>query len=241
VGSLRCTDGSSLAVIPVAARDRGGVPYEVTLELHRDGRRFGVVGQRCGYLLAELAGRLAAARADDSPEAARWPDPDDRFPQPFTGRPYAVPPPAGRSRAAHAARCQCEEQWAVMPGQQPPDPELFAFRYRDRVDVTSTGELRCSVRTSSAWLPGPGVGPDAWPPAPASTRGRWRVTRRAIVEAWGAGGRGARAVLTSAELARFLAELLAEAEHQAGPSPWPGPPHIGRDVADGLQNRRSGP
>lgn len=169
--ALRCLDGSVLDVVPVASLDRGGTPFEVTLELRRDGDRFGAVGERCGYFLADLARRVDAARADGSPQAARWPDPDDRFPD---------PPAAGAAR----------------------EPELFAFRYRDRGDVISTGELRCAVRTSSMW-----VGRQQ------SAAGRWRVARRAVIEAWGASGRGIRAVLTSAELARFLNALLAEVDH----------------------------
>ncbi|MFI6517137.1 hypothetical protein ACIBF1_16405 [Spirillospora sp. NPDC050679] len=181
MGRLRCLDGTSLAVVPVPSRDRGGVPFEVTLELRRDGDSFGAVGERCGYFLAGLAERVAAARAEDSPQAARWPDPDDRFPDPRTG-----PRP-----------------------EQAREPELFAFRYRDRGDLASTGELRCTLRTSSTW-----VGP---PEADRAADGRWRVARRAVIDAWGAGGRGVRAVLTSAELARFLGDLLAEAE-RAGAS-----------------------
>ncbi|MFV2174305.1 hypothetical protein ACFHW2_08350 [Actinomadura sp. LOL_016] len=167
--TLHCLDGSALTVVPVASLDRGGTPFEVTLELRHDGAVFGAVGERCGYFLADVAARLAAARADGSPQAARWPDPDDRFP--------------GRDGAA--AR----------------DPELFAFRYRDRGDVLSTGELRCTVRTSSLW-----VGRQQ------SAAGRWRVARRAVLEAWGAGGRGVRVVLTSTELVRFLDGLLTEAD-----------------------------
>ncbi|WP_433333795.1 hypothetical protein [Spirillospora sp. CA-294931] len=166
-------DGSSLDVVPVASVDRGGRPFEVTLELRRDGDSFGAVGERCGYFIAGLAERVAAARADDSPEAARWPDPEDRFPAPRDG-----------------AR----------------EPELFFFRYRDRGDLASTGELRCTLRTSSAWIG-----------RQDSSGGHWRVARRAVIEAWGAGGRGVRAVLTSSELARFLADLLSEAE-RAGAS-----------------------
>ncbi|MGI5326298.1 hypothetical protein [Actinomadura nitritigenes] len=173
--ALRCLDGSVLDVVPVASLDRGGTPFEVTLELRRDGDRFGAVGERCGYFLADLARRVDAARADGSPQAARWPDPDDRFPD---------PPAAGAAR----------------------EPELFAFRYRDRGDVISTGELRCAVRTSSMW-----VGRQQ------SAAGRWRVARRAVIEAWGAGGRGIRAVLTSAELARFLNALLADVDHAGIP------------------------
>ncbi|WUH97490.1 hypothetical protein OHR68_28720 [Spirillospora sp. NBC_00431] len=167
---LRCLDGSDLAVVPVASLDRGGTPFEVTLELWRDGDAFGAVGERCGYFLADLAVRVAEARADGSPQAARWPDPDDRFPEPSGG--------AGAVR----------------------EPELFSFRYRDRGDVVSTGELRCALRTSSMW-----VGRQR------SAAGRWRIARRAVIEAWGASGRGVRAVLTSADLARFLAGILADA------------------------------
>ena len=159
-------DGSSLSVIPVPARDRGGTPFEVTLQLERDGEMFGAVGERCGFFLAEAARRLAEARADET----RWPDPDDRFP------------------AAEGCR----------------EPELFAFRYRDRGDLASTGELRCTLRTTAYWIG-------------AQRVGRWRRARRAVLEAWGSGGRGVRAVLTSGELANFLEELLIEAE-QAGAS-----------------------
>jgi hypothetical protein len=77
MGGLRCIDGSSLEVLPVPSRDTGGMPYEVTLELIRDGRSFGEVGQRCGYLLGRVALGLAEARTRPD-----WPDPDDRFPEP---------------------------------------------------------------------------------------------------------------------------------------------------------------
>lgn len=177
--TLRCLDGSALTVVPVPSFDRGGIPFEVTLELRRDGDAFGAVGERCGYFLADVAARVAAARADGSAQAARWPDPDDRFP--------------GEAAAAH--RPGRDDDVAVR------EPELFAFRYRDRGDVLSTGELRCTVRTSSLW-----VGRQQ------SAAGRWRVARRAVLEAWGASGRGVRAVLTSSELARFLDGLVAEAD-----------------------------
>lgn len=39
-------------------------------------------------------------------------------------------------------------------------------------------------------------------------QGRWQLTRRAVIEAWGAGGVGVRAVLTSAELVAFLDTVL---------------------------------
>ncbi|XRQ11755.1 hypothetical protein ACN3XK_12970 [Actinomadura welshii] len=204
VTGLRCVDGSDLAVVPVASLDRGGNPFEITLELWRDGDSFGAVGERCGYFLADLAARVAAARADGSPQAARWSDPDDRFPEPCPG-------------GCEASAAGSEAPGNVAPGNdacgggayrgdgyhgvRAREPELFAFRYRDRGDVVSTGELRCTLRTSSLW-----VGPQR------SAAGRWRVARRAVLEAWGTSGRGVRAVLTSAELARFLAGVLAEAE-----------------------------
>jgi hypothetical protein len=176
-------DGSFLEVIPVPSHDRGGRPFEVTLDLVRDGEPFGSVGERCGFHLARLARRLAAARADDSPQAARWPDADDRFPDPPLEQ-------AVRALPAVAA-------------ELPREPELFSLRYRDRGDLASTGELRCALRTSSFW-PGGQI-------TTAADHGGWRLARRAIVEAWGAGGRGVRAVVTSGRLHRFLIELLDEA------------------------------
>ncbi|GLW97636.1 hypothetical protein Misp02_17230 [Microtetraspora sp. NBRC 16547] len=73
-------DGSYLAVNPVPCRDRLGVPYEVTLDLYRDGVPYGTVGERCGWFLARMARVIADARADGGPLAGDWPDPEDRFP-----------------------------------------------------------------------------------------------------------------------------------------------------------------
>ncbi|MFF0306751.1 hypothetical protein ACFYSC_04945 [Streptosporangium sp. NPDC004379] len=77
MGGLRCLDGSYLTVTPVACRDSVGSPYEVTLELHRDGVLYGTVGERCGWLLARLAREVTEARDGHRDQ---WPDPDDRFP-----------------------------------------------------------------------------------------------------------------------------------------------------------------
>jgi hypothetical protein len=179
VGQLRCVDGSRLEVITVPARDRGGTPYEVTLELQRGGRSFGVVGERCGYVLATLARRIADARVDGSPEARAWPDEADRFPDPPA-------PTAPGTTGDHRFVSR--------------EPELFAFRHRDRADTPGTGELRCTLRTSYTWLSGPD-----------DRGGEWRRSRRAVLEAWGTDGHGVRAVLTSAELADFLGTLVREA------------------------------
>ena len=62
MGELRCVDGSILTVLPVPCRDRAGKPYEITLELRRDGQPFARVGERCGFRLSRLAARVSAAR-----------------------------------------------------------------------------------------------------------------------------------------------------------------------------------
>ncbi|MBB6546066.1 hypothetical protein [Nonomuraea rubra] len=79
MGGLRCVDGSYLTVTPVACTDSVGAPYEITLELHRDGTPYGSVGERCGHLLARLAHGVDEARQGRG-AATRWADPDDRFP-----------------------------------------------------------------------------------------------------------------------------------------------------------------
>jgi hypothetical protein len=210
MGELRCVDGSVLSVEPVSCHDRAGRPYEITLSLTRDSVPFAAVGQRCGYQLAQLAERISAARGDPA-QAAAWPDPDDRFPVPGSGESAGVdgevPPalPAGAVRAA-----------SDVPG----DHEYFALRSRDRVDPPGTGELRCVLRSSAVWLGEcAGIGqrmppqrqrPAQRPPGrpQAGGHGCWRLTRRAVIEAWGASGVGVRAVLTSAELVAFLDTVL---------------------------------
>ncbi|MFG1703902.1 hypothetical protein ACFLIM_11985 [Nonomuraea sp. M3C6] len=79
MGGLRCVDGSYLTVTPVACTDSVGMPYEITLELHRDGTPYGSVGERCGWLLAHLARGVDEARRGRG-VARQWADPDDRFP-----------------------------------------------------------------------------------------------------------------------------------------------------------------
>lgn len=213
MGELRCVDGSVLSIEPVSCHDRAGRPYEITLSLARDSVPFAAVGQRCGYELAQLAERVSAARGDPA-QAAAWPDPDDRFPVPGisesagagTGR--AIPRGSRRGGTPRGGG-----------GDVPGDHEYFALRSRDRVDPPGTGELRCVLRSSAVWLGEcAGIGqltpprqragqrPSARPPA--SGHGRWRLTRRAVIEAWGAGGVGVRAVLTSAELVAFLDTVL---------------------------------
>src|SRR6266702_445998 len=91
-------------------------------------------------------------------------------------------------------------------GFRPGEREYFSLRSRDRSDLPGTGEFRCALRDSAEWVGGRG---------PAIQRGEgqpagWRLTRRAVIEAWGADGIGLRAVLTSAELVTFLDTVLGE-------------------------------
>lgn len=189
MGALRCVDGSVLSVQAVTCRDRAGQPYEITLTLARDSVPFAAVGQRCGYQLSQLAQRLSVAR-EDPEQAAAWPDPDDRFPVMSAG-----------------------PQTGYLPG----DHEYFALRARDRTDLPGTGELRCLLRSSAEWQ-GECMGTGhrsrrvAAVRPPAGAPGSWRLTRRAVIEAWGTGGVGVRAVLTSAELVAFLDTVLRETE-----------------------------
>ena len=133
MGELRCVDGSILAVTAVACNDRLGVPYEVTLDLTRGGEPFASVGERCGFRLTRLAVGVTAAREDPA-QAAAWPDPDDRFPEP--GQP-GQPGSAGQS---------------VRPEFRPGDREYFSLRSRDPSDLPGTGEFRCVLRDSAEWL-----------------------------------------------------------------------------------------
>jgi hypothetical protein len=200
-----------LSVEAVTCRDKVGRPYEITLNLARDSVPFAAVGQRCGYHLSRLAERVSAARLDPA-EAAAWPDPDDRFPAPVPAFPRplegsgaaAAGSDAGRragpARASHDSGGRAAD---YLPG----DHEYFALRSRDRGDPPGPGELRCVLRSSAVWLGDcAGVGHHQRATArPAATRhGGWRLTRRAVIEAWGSGGVGVRAVLTSAELVAFL-------------------------------------
>jgi hypothetical protein len=198
MADLTCVDGSRLGVRPEPVLDRRHVPYEVTLRLSRDGAPFGVVGERCGYFLAGVGDRLAAARGDDSPQGARWAL-ADRFPA--SAAEVAVRAWAGeRGDDTHAT-------WDGLSRYLPRDRELFAFRRRDPDDLASVGELRCVVETEKAWVSSGGL---ATGRAPALGPGRWRLVRRAVVDAWGDGGVGVRAVLDSSALAGFLTELLGE-------------------------------
>ena len=231
MGVLRCVDGSVLTVVAVACHDRAGTPYEITLELRRGRRPFASVGERCGFRLAQLAASVTAAREDPG-QATAWPDPDDRFPEPGPPpEPGLFPeprpwPPEARSGGSEGIEVWGPEVWGVpgvwgvprarcavrgadpageagRAGFRASEREYFSLRSRDPGDLPGNGEFRCVLRDSAEWLGGRGPGAQGQP-------GGWRLTRRAVIEAWGADGIGLRAVLTSAELVTFLDTVLKE-------------------------------
>ena len=182
MAELRCVDGSVLSVLPVPCLGRDGVPYEVTLRLLRDGAAFGEVGERCGFFLAMTAARLRDARTRDP----------DAFP--------ASGLEAGLRAWAADAGVDEDEAWDGFARYLPRDREVFAFLARDPDDVSAAGELRVVLRQERAWVA----------PEREGQRGRWSLRCLAVVEAWGTGGTGLRAVLDSAGLQAFLDELLAD-------------------------------
>jgi hypothetical protein len=221
MGELRCVDGSVLTVVAVACHDRAGTPYEITLDLRRGRRPFASVGERCGFRLAQLAASVTAAR-EDPEQATAWPDPDDRFPEPRPWpSPGRFPEPDARSEGLEPigvwgvprARCAVPGRdpagEAGRAGFRPSEREYFSLRSRDPGDLPGNGEFRCVLRDSAEWLGGRGPGARDQPGARGQPGG-WRLTRRAVIEAWGADGIGLRAVLTSAELVTFLDTVLKE-------------------------------
>ena len=176
-----CADGSVLVVLPVPCVDRDGAAYEATLRLLRDGAVFGEVGQRCAFFLAATATRLRAARDAAGPDA---------FPTSSLE--------AGLLAWLSDHGDVGAQRWSELEHYLPRDRELFAFLARDPDDVATAGELRAWLRSERTWESRDG-GP-----------GRWTVQHRAVLEAWGAGGTGVRAVLDSTALLALLDELLAE-------------------------------
>ncbi|MFC7592674.1 hypothetical protein ACFQYP_59870 [Nonomuraea antimicrobica] len=122
------------------------MPYEVTLELHRDGTSYGSVGERCGWLLARLAHGVDEARQGRG-EAVRWTDPDDRFPgeepddELFSFR-Y-------RTRKGLAGGGELRCQLRTIPVWQP-GPGEWRLTRRAYVEAwAATGEGARAVLTSS--------------------------------------------------------------------------------------------
>ncbi|MCB0916663.1 MAG: hypothetical protein KDC23_13325 [Actinobacteria bacterium] len=216
MADLTCVDGSTLSVLPEAVLDRDDVAYEMTLRLVRDSEPFGVVGERCGFFLATLAGRLAGAIAGGGPLADGGTGtavnaPEDRFP------PSSME--AGVRAWAHDEGRPADAAWATFTRYLPRERSLFSFRRRDPDDPARSAELRCSLRTSKSWVATDERG-----------LGRWVLRERAVLDAWGDGGQGVRAMLTAPELLEFLQVLLAQADAIGIAYPDTGPIELQRPV-----------
>jgi hypothetical protein len=240
MGQLRCVDGSVLSVQAVACRDSAGQPYEITLRLARNSVPFAAVGQRCGYQFSELSERVSAARLDPE-QAAAWPDPDDRFPgagggpaagclpgdqEYFTlrSRDRSDLPGAGelrcvlRSSAVWQGECMGtghhrEVSSQLQHGQQGQHGHQGAHGFAGQHPGFQNAEAQAGG-IAQAPRPSAVPGQRSWPARRAAGGpGRWHLSRRAFIEAWGDGGVGVRAVLTSAELVAFLDTVLTGPEN----------------------------
>lgn len=116
--------------------------------------------------------------------AARAAD-DDGYPQSSVE--------AGLRAWARDADQDPDEAWRVLVRYLPRDRDLFCFRARDPDDLETVGELRASLQVQRRFA-----------------GGRWKLLCRAVVEAWGSGGTGVRAVVDGAGLQAFLDTLLAD-------------------------------
>ena len=183
VAEVRCVDGTVLRVQPVPVLGRDDVPYEVTLRLLAGDAVLGEVGERCGWFLAEAAERVRAAVAAG----------DDVLP--------ASSLEAGLRAWAADTGADPDTTWQVLQRYLPRDRELFAFRARDPDDLAAAaGELRVWLRDERTWVT----------ELRETSKGRWRVRCRAVLDACGADGRGLRAVLTCRELLDLLDALVQE-------------------------------
>ncbi len=82
----------------------------------------------------------------------------------------------------------------------PRDRELLCLRARDPDDGEPSGELRLWVREDRTWHDGLD-----------GARGRWSVQARAVLDAWGSGGVGVRALLDGPALLHLLDRVVEEA------------------------------
>jgi hypothetical protein len=106
---------------------------------------------------------------------------------------------------------------AVLRRLLPRDRELLCLRARDPDDGDPSGELRLWVREDRTWHAG-GDG----------QRGRWSISARVVLDAWGGAGTGVRALLDGPALLGLL-ERLAE---EAGADRADQDLQVGRSAAD---------
>ena len=105
----------------------------------------------------------------------------------------------------------------VLPGQH-----LLPGQHQPAGPPDVTGRPVALGQPAAMSQPDSGQRAPDWPAVrdPATGRGQWRLSRRAVMEAWGTCGVGVRAVLTSAELVAFLDTVLTgEARALAGTEP----------------------
>jgi hypothetical protein len=224
---------------------------------------FAAVGQRCGHELSELAGRVSAARLDPE-QAAAWPDPDDRFPGACGGPEVGCLPcdheyftlrSRDRSDLPGTGELRCVlRSSAVWQGECMGTGHhretASRLPHRHQGAHGSAGQ-HPGLQNAGPQAGGPPQAPGpyampaqrTWPARrPAGAAGRWHLTRRAFIEAWGDDGVGVRAVLTSAELVAFLDGVLREPENAESPgagasarsAPADGTPAAGQAVAGGV-------
>jgi len=186
MAQVRCVDGSVLTVLPVPVLDRSGMPYEVTLRMLRDDVPFGLVGECCGWFLANTAARLRASREGAGAQAL-----------PSSSLEVGL-----RSWAVDGG-IDPDRTWERLERYVPRDRELFAFYARDPDDLSEVGELRVWLRVERSWSQGQGV-------RGVAPGGRWELRHRAVLDAWGSAGQGVRAVLDSAALLVLLEDLVRD-------------------------------
>ena len=112
--------------------------------------------------------------------------------------PDAFPPPAYDAVLDHGLVGDGDR--TVLRRLLPRDRELLCLRARDPDDGDSSGELRLWVREDRTWHDGRD-----------GARGRWSLSARAVLDAWGGDGTGLRALLDGPALLRLLDRLAAEA------------------------------
>lgn len=84
-----------------------------------------------------------------------------------------------------------DRQWRDVLPYLPRDRYLFSFHTRDPDDLAAVGELTARLVEERVW----------------SDAG-WELRSAVVLEAWGSGGLGVRATLTSDELLGFLEDLV---------------------------------
>ena len=126
---------------------------------------------------------------------------------------YFLAATAARLRAARAAgqpfpassleagvRAHAEDRgtdadgsWRDVLPYLPRDRELFSFHSRDPDDLAAIGELRARLVEERVW-----------------SYDAWVLGSAVVLEAWGAGGVGVRALLSSDQLLAFLEDLVQD-------------------------------